>query len=150
MFSGGNQSVRATSNGDMDYFDGAPSESSRGVDREAGALVFTTHESFSVDKVGDKGQGSVLEWPLISSGIFSRAEDMIEPLAVYFSCLQSPSGSYSVEDVWDAQNINQVLVSKRVASKLKSIAGCIGVAFSGYELEVIQLLSRIKKSITPS
>jgi len=46
--------------------------------------------------------------------------------------------------------MNQELVSKWVASKLKSIAGCIGVAFSRYELEVIQLLSRIKKNITSS
>jgi len=30
--------------------------------------------------------------------------------------------------------------------KRESIAGCIGVAFCGYEHEVIQLLSRIEKS----
>jgi len=41
-------------------------------------------------------------------------------------------------------------VSKWVASKLKSIAATIGVAFSGYESEVIHLLSRIEKiSIVP-
>ena len=67
-----------------------------------------------------------------------------------FSCLHNNSGSFSVEEIWDGQNLNQELVSKWVASKLKSIVGCIGVAFSGYELEVIQLLSRIEKSITPS
>jgi len=38
------------------------------------------------------------------------------------------------------------MVSKWVASKLKSIAATIGVAFSGYESEVTQLLSRIERS----
>jgi len=33
-----------------------------------------------------------------------------------------------------------------VASKLKSIAACIGVNFSSYENEVINLLSRIEKN----
>jgi len=37
-------------------------------------------------------------------------------------------------------------VSKWVASKLKSIAAAIGVTFSGYESEVIHLLSRIEKN----
>jgi len=37
-------------------------------------------------------------------------------------------------------------VSKWVASKLKSIAATIGVAFSGYESEVTHLLSRIEKN----
>ena len=37
-------------------------------------------------------------------------------------------------------------VSKWVASKVKSVAACIGVAFSGYENEVIQILSRIEKN----
>jgi len=42
------------------------------------------------------------------------------------------------------------IVCKWVASKLKTIVGCIGVAFSGYERETIQLLSRIEKSIVPA
>ena len=42
-----------------------------------------------------------------------------------------------MEDVWDDMNVNSNKVSKWVASKLKSIAACIGVAFSGYEHEVI-------------
>ena len=37
-------------------------------------------------------------------------------------------------------------MSKWVASKLKSITATIGVAFSGYESEVIHLLSRIEKN----
>jgi len=41
-------------------------------------------------------------------------------------------------------------VSKWVASKLKSIARCIGVAFSVYEMETIHVLSRIEKSIVPA
>ena len=32
----------------------------------------------------------------------------------------------------------------------KSIVGCIGVAFSGYELEIIQLPLRIEKNIAPA
>ena len=37
-----------------------------------------------------------------------------------------------------------------MASKLKSIAAAIGVAFSGYESEVTHLLSRIEKnSVVP-
>ena len=45
----------------MDCFEGAPSESSQGIDYEACALDFTTHETSSVDKVWYKGQGSVLD-----------------------------------------------------------------------------------------
>ena len=54
-----------------------------------------------------------------------------------------------VEEVWDDENLNSELVSKWVTSKLKNITGCIGVAFSGYEMEIIQLLSRIEKSLVP-
>ena len=60
----------------------------------------------------------------------------------------SPNESFSVEDIWDGENVNSGMVSKWVASKLKSIAATIGVAFSGYESEVIHLLSRIKKNTT--
>jgi len=66
-------------------FDGAPSESSRGVDFETCEMDFNTHETSYVDKGWDKGRGSVLDWPLISSRKFSRAADLIEPLAVDFS-----------------------------------------------------------------
>ena len=86
-------------------------------------------------------------WPLVKSGLTSRGEERCEPLAVDFSFFQSPGVGYSVDDVWDGEALNEEMVSKWVASKLKSIAGCIGVAFSGYELETIQLLSRIEKSI---
>ena len=43
-------------------------------------------------------------------------------------------------------SVNPDNVSKWVASKLKSIAACIRVALSGYEHEVIKLLSRIESS----
>ena len=86
-------------------------------------------------------------WPLVKSGHTSRGEERYEPLAVDFSFFQSPGVGYSVDDVCDGEALNAEMVSKWVASKLKSIAGCIGVAFSGYELETIQLLSRIEKSI---
>jgi len=42
--------------------------------------------------------------------------------------------------------VNSEKVSKWVASKLKGIASCIGVAVLGYETEVIQLLSRIERN----
>uniref|UniRef100_A0A7C8ZC57 Uncharacterized protein n=1 Tax=Opuntia streptacantha TaxID=393608 RepID=A0A7C8ZC57_OPUST len=74
---------------------------------------------------------------------------MIEPLAVDYSFFQRPNKAFTVEEVWDGENLNSELVSKWVASKLKSIAVCIGVAFSGYEMETIQLLSRIEKSSVP-
>jgi len=45
--------------------------------------------------------------------------------------------------------LNAEIVSKWVASKLKVIAGCIGVAFLGHEMETIQLLSRIERSLAP-
>jgi len=60
--------------------------------------------------------------------------------------MQSPNESFSVEDIWEGENVNSRMVSKWVASKLKSIAATIGVAFSGYESEVIHLLSRIEKN----
>jgi len=66
-----------------------------------------------------------------------------------FSFLQS-SNSFTVEDVWDGEKVHSENVSKWVASKLRSIADTIGVAFSGYESEVTQLLSRIEKnSVVP-
>ena len=70
-------------------------------------------------------------------GNHSRADDVVEPLAVDFSCFHSPSNFYSVEDAWDGENILSGNVSKWVASKLKNIAGCIGVNLSGYEHEVV-------------
>jgi len=57
-------------------------------------------------------------------------------LVVDFSFLQSAQDLFSVEDIWDGENVNSGRVSKWVASKLKSIAATIGVAFSGYENEV--------------
>ena len=76
-------------------------------------------------------------WPLISVGPSPGSEDLVAPLAVDFSFLQNSDESFSVEDVWDGQNVNSEKVSKWVASKLKGIASCIGVAVTGYETEVI-------------
>ena len=72
----------------------------------------------------------------------SRVDDLVEPLAVYFSCFHGPNDSYLIQDVWDGENIIPEIVSKWFASKLKSIAECVRAAFSGYEHEVIQLVSR--------
>ena len=71
-------------------------------------------------------------------------------LSCWLLLFQSPSNSNSTEDVWDGETINLENVSKWVASKLKSIARCIGVAFSVYEMETIHVLSRIEKSIVPA
>jgi len=75
----------------------------------------------------------VHNWPLISVGPPSGSEDLVAPLAVDVSFLQNSNESFSVEDVWDGQNVNSENDSKWVASKLKGIASCIGVAVSGYE-----------------
>jgi len=79
----------------------------------------------------------------------SRGEVTIEPLAVDYSFFQRRNKAFTVEEVWDEENPNSELVYKRVASKLKSIAGCIELAFSRHELETIQLLLRIEKSLVP-
>ena len=83
---------------------------------------------------------------MVPLGNHSRADDLVEPLVVDFSCFHSSNNSCSVKDVWDGENILSDNVSQWVASKLKSTVGCIRVAFSGYEYEVIQLPSRIEKS----
>jgi len=84
-------------------------------------------------------------WPLVSVAQ-SNDEDVVTPLAIDFSFLQNAHDSFSVEDIWDGENVDSGVVSKWVASKLKSIAATIGVAISGYESEVTQLLSRIEKN----
>jgi len=88
--------------------------------------------------------------PLVPVGSCSGVNDSVAPIAVDYSCFHDLSNSYSVEDVLDGDNVNSDNVSNWVASKLKSIAACIGVAFSGYEHGVIHLLSRIEISnVTP-
>ena len=95
---------------------------------------------------GNRKKGAVQDSPLVKLAHTSKGEEPYVPLAVDFSFFQSPNDGYSVDDVWDGENLNPEMVSKWVASKLRSIAGCIGVAYSGYEMETIQLLSRIDKS----
>ena len=78
----------------------------------------------------------------------SRVDDLVAPLAIDFSCFCRPDDSYLVED---GDNANSENVSTQVASKLKSIVAYIKLAFSGYEHEVIHVLSRIENSnVTPS
>ena len=88
-------------------------------------LDYNTHESHFMDKGRVKGRNSGLDWPWFSSKDFSSAADLIEPLAVDFSCLHNNSGSFSVEEIWDGQNLIQELVSKWVASKLKRVWGVV-------------------------
>ena len=71
---------------------------------------------------------------------------METPLAIDFSFLQSSSDSFSIKDIWGGENVNSGNVAKWEASKLKSIAATISVAFSGYESKVIHLLSRLEKN----
>ena len=94
-------------------------------------------------------EASVREWPLALMENTPKGKESYEPLAVDFSFFQRPCTDFSVEEVWDGKNLNTEIVSKWVASKLKVIAGCIGVAFSGHEMETIQLLSRIERSLAP-
>ena len=54
----------------------------------------------------------------------SRVDDSVAPPVVDYSCFHDSSSFYSVEDVWDGENVNSDNVSKWVASKLKSIAAC--------------------------
>jgi len=93
---------------------------------------------------------SVKRWPVTMGEDITKGKESVEPLAVDFSFFQKPCTNYSVEEVWDGENLNSEIVSKWVASKLKSIAGCIGVAFTGHEMETIQLLSRIERSLVPA
>jgi len=97
----------------------------------------------------NRQEGPAKDWSLAVIGNTTRNENSSEPLAVDFSFVQGNNTAFSAEEAWDGENLNSEYVSKWVASKLKSIAGCIGVAFTGYEGETIQLLSRIEKSIVP-
>ena len=49
----------------------------------------------------------------------SIVDDSVAPLTFDYSYFQSHSNSYSVEDVWDGENVNSDNVSEWVASKLK-------------------------------
>ena len=99
----------------------------------------------------DKERVAFVEgWPVTMEEITTKGKESVEPLAVDFSFFQKPCTNYSAEEVWDGEKLNSDIVSKWVASKLKSIAGCIGVAFTGHEMETIQLLSRIERSLTPA
>ena len=84
-------------------------------------------------------------WPLVSVAQ-SNDLDEVTPFAVDFSFIQSAQDSFSVEDIWDGDNVDSGMLSKWVASKLKGIAATIRVPISGYEYEVTQLLSRIEKN----
>jgi len=121
------------------------------VVRDAIAMSVSSRNNAPTSRFRDTTQELVRhEWPLVPMGSCSRIDDLVAPLAVDYSCFQGPSNCYSVEDVWDGMNVNSDKVSKWVASKLKSIAACIGVSFSGYEHKVIHLLSRIENSnVTP-
>jgi len=89
------------------------------------------------------------DWPLVSMAQ-NNVENVKTPLAIDISFLQSSNYSFSVEDIWDRENVNSGNVSKWVASKFKSISATIDVAFSGYKSEATHLLSRIKKnSVVP-
>ena len=52
-----------------------------------------------------------------------------------------------MEDIWENGKVDSKKVSKWVAAKLKGFAACLGVVFSGYENEVINLLTRIERNI---
>ena len=84
----------------------------------------------------------------LSSGSSEKSLDaeLETPLAVDYSFRQSQVGSFSVEDIWEDGKVDSRKVSKWVAAKLKGVAACLGVAFSGYEDEVANLLARIERT----
>jgi len=151
MFSMGNHTSLSPHNWGLDLCGGVPCDLPREVVRDAIAMSVSSRNNAPTSRVRDTTQEYARhEWPLVPMGSCSRVDDLVEPLVVDYSCFQGPSNSYSVEDVWDGMNVNSDKVSKWVASKLKSIADCIGVALSSYEHEVIHLLSRIESSnVTP-
>jgi len=51
-----------------------------------------------------------------------------------------------VEGIWEGGKVDSEKVF-RVAAKLKGVTACLGAAYSGYENEVINLLSRIEKNV---
>jgi len=100
--------------------------------------VTLSPDSFDNQGVWVKMQEApVKEWHLAMIGNNARGEALLKPLAVDYSFFQRPSKAFSVEEVWDGENLNLELVSKCAASKLKSIPSSIGVAFSVYEMETI-------------
>ena len=85
---------------------------------------------------------------MLSSGSSEKSlnAELETPLAVDYSFRQSQVGSFSVEDIWEDGKVDSRKVSKRVAAKLKGVAACLGVALSGYEDEVANLLARIERN----
>ena len=65
---------------------------------------------------------SQTHWSLVHSSARQLDSDVLEPLVVDFSFLHNDSENFSVNDVLDGSNIYSENVSKRVASKMKSIA----------------------------
>jgi len=108
-----------------------PCDLPREVVRDALAISLGSRSSASSSGVGlNECVHSENVWPIVSVAR-SNVEDANIPLAIDFSFMQSPNESFSVDDIWDGESVNSGMVSKWVASKLKSIAAAIGVAFSG-------------------
>jgi len=151
LFTIANHTSLSPHNWGLDLCGGAPRDLPRELVHDAIATSMSSRNNAPTFRFRDTTQEHAgHEWPLVPMGSCSRVDDSVEPLAVDYSCFQGPSNSYSEEDVWDGTNVNSDKVSKWVASKLKSIATYIGVAFSGYEHEVIHLLSRIESNnVTP-
>ena len=57
-------------------------------------------------------EASGKEWPLTMIENTSKGKESIEPLAVDFSFFRRPCNDYSVEEVWDGENLNSEIVSK--------------------------------------
>jgi len=52
------------------------------------------------------------KWPVVMLGNIARVEELLEPLVVDYSFFQRPSVAYSVEDVWDGENVNTKIVER--------------------------------------
>jgi len=57
-------------------------------------------------------EASIKKWPLALIENTSRGKESFEPLAVDFSFFQRPCIEYSVEEVWDGENLNSEIVSR--------------------------------------
>jgi len=127
LFFGVNQSALATHNWGLDLCGVVPCELPWEMVCDAIAMSVTSHNSVTAARMWDNSQElPVHEWPLVPLANYSKDDDLVEPLAVDFSCFHSPSNSYSIEDVWDGQNIRPQNVSKSVDPNLRALRLVLG------------------------
>jgi len=113
LFSMGNQSSLLAHNWGLDLCGGVTCDLPQEVVRDAIVMSVSSCNYALASKFRDKTQElAEHEWLLVPIGSCSGVNDMIVPFAVDYSCFHSPSNSYSMEDVWDGENVNSDNVSK--------------------------------------